>query len=228
MRTDFIDLYYLHRWDKRVPVEESVGALADLVRAGHIRGIGLSEVSAATLRRAQAVHPISALQSEYSLWSRNPEIAVLDECHRLGAAFVAFSPLARGFLTDADIDPAAFMPKDIRRDMPRFQEPQWAANRASRSRFRSLAAEAAVSAAQLALAWLLERGPSVVPIVGTTSPDHLTENFAAARLQLDADVIARADACINESTVHGRRYGAAIQAEIDTEEYGPTTAEHSQ
>jgi aryl-alcohol dehydrogenase-like predicted oxidoreductase len=122
LRTDVIDLYYLHRWDKQVPVEESVGALGELVRAGKIRAVGLSEVSAATLRKAHAEYPISAVQTEYSLWTRNPEIAVLDACREIGAAFVAFSPTARGFLA-IDLDPEAFDAKDIRRAMPRFAPP---------------------------------------------------------------------------------------------------------
>ena len=127
LRTDVIDLYYLHRWDKKVPIEDSVGALSDLVRAGKIQTIGLSEVSAATLRRAHAVHPITALQTEYSLWTRNPEIAVLDACRELGVAFVAFSPVARGFLC-GEIDVAALDAKDIRRTMPRFAPENYAVN----------------------------------------------------------------------------------------------------
>src|SRR5690606_3379453 len=123
-----IDLYYLHRWDKQVPIEESVGALGDLVRAGKIRAVGLSEVSAATLRRAHAEHPIAALQTEYSLWTRNPEIAVLDACREIGAAFVAFSPVARGLLA-AEIDAVALDAKDIRRSMPRFAPEHLGANR---------------------------------------------------------------------------------------------------
>src|SRR5918992_5644728 len=126
LRTDVIDLYYLHRWDKKVPIEECVGALADMVRSGWIRSIGLSEVSAATLRTAHAVHPIAAVQNEYSLWTRNPEIALLATCRELGAALVAFSPLGRGFLTGAISDPPAFEEKDLRSTMPRFQAPHYA------------------------------------------------------------------------------------------------------
>ena len=126
LRTDVIDLYYLHRWDKKVPIEDSVGAMSDLVRAGKVRSIGLSEVSAATLRKAHAVHPISAVQTEYSLWTRNPEIAVLDACRELGATFVAFSPVARGFLCDALHDVSTLDAKDIRRAMPRFSPENYA------------------------------------------------------------------------------------------------------
>jgi aryl-alcohol dehydrogenase-like predicted oxidoreductase len=145
LRMDVIDLCYLHRVDKAVPVEESIGEMARMVAAGKIRAIGLSEVSAATLRRAHAVHPVTALQSECSLWSRNAEIAVLDECRRLGIAFVAFSPLARGFLPARFDDPSTLEPNDLRRGMPRFQPPNWVGNATLQARFRALAAEAGCS-----------------------------------------------------------------------------------
>jgi len=218
LRTDVIDLYYLHRWDRRVPVEDSVGALAELVAAGHIRAIGLSEVSAATLRRAHAVHPIAAVQSEYSLWTRNPEIAVLDECRRLGVALVAFSPMGRGFLAGGVTDPATLAPKDLRRDMPRFAEPHFSVNLKLLGGFRRLAHEAGCTPAQLALAWLLHRAPHVVPIPGTTSIAHLEENLGAALVHLDDELLARVEALINPATVSGARYNAATQSEIDTEE----------
>jgi aryl-alcohol dehydrogenase-like predicted oxidoreductase len=219
LRTDVIDLYYLHRWDKNVPIEDSVGALAELVTAGHIRGIGLSEVSATTLRKAHAVHPITAVQSEYSIWTRNPEIAVLDECRRLGIAFVAFSPLGRGFLTDADVRADALLPKDIRREMPRFQEPDCSANLALLHRFRELAIDEGCTAAQLALAWVLHRGNHILPIVGTTSITHLEENLGATTLRLDERVMAQVDECLNARKIRGRRYNQATQSEIDTEEF---------
>ena len=218
LRTDVIDLYYLHRWDRRVPIEDSIGALAELLAAGQIRAIGLSEVSAATLRRAHAVHPIAAVQSEYSLWTRNPEVAVLDECRRLGIAFVAFSPLARGFLSGELTDPAAMVPKDIRRDMPRFAEPHFSVNSRLLIPYRELANEVGCTPAQLALAWLLHRAPHVVPIPGTTSIDHLEQNMGAAFFRLDGTLIARLEALINPASVSGARYSAATQAEIDTEE----------
>jgi aryl-alcohol dehydrogenase-like predicted oxidoreductase len=218
LRTDVIDLYYLHRWDRRVPIEESVGALAELVTAGHIRAIGLSEVSAVTLRRAHAVHTIAAVQSEYSLWTRNPEVAVLDECRRLGIALVAFSPLGRGFLAGGVTDPAALTPKDLRRDMPRFAEPHFSVNARLLARYRRLALEAGCTPAQLALAWLLHKAPHVVPIPGTTSITHLEENLGAALVQLDDDLLSRMEALINPATVSGARYNAATQSEIDTEE----------
>ncbi|MFZ5538482.1 MAG: aldo/keto reductase [Pseudomonadota bacterium] len=219
LQTDVIDLYYLHRWDRKVPIEDSVGALADLVRAGKVRAIGLSEVSAATLRRAHAVHPIAALQNEYSVWTRNPEIAGLDACGALGVALVAFSPLARGFLTGTLRDATAFEEKDIRRQMPRFAPDNYAANLRLLDGFIALAREAGCTPAQLALAWLLARGDHVVPIPGTRSTAHLEENVAAAAIRLPADLVARIDALINQQTVAGARYNAATQAEIDTEEF---------
>jgi aryl-alcohol dehydrogenase-like predicted oxidoreductase len=218
LRTDYIDLYYLHRCDPAVPVEDSIGALAELVAAGLVRAVGLSEVSAATLRRANAVHPIAAVQSEYSLWTRNPEVAVLAECARLGAAFVAFSPLARGFLADGIADPAQFQPNDIRRGMPRFAPEHFAVNVRLLDSVRALAAEAGCRPAHLALMWLLTRAPHVLPIPGTTSIAHLEENVAAAHLRVDSALLARLEALVNPSTVSGARYNAATQAEIDTEE----------
>jgi aryl-alcohol dehydrogenase-like predicted oxidoreductase len=218
LRTDVIDLYYLHRWDRRVPIEDSVGALAELVAEGHIRAIGLSEVSAATLRRAHAVHRIAAVQSEYSLWTRNPEVAVLDECRRLGVALVAFSPMARGFLAGSATDPAAFAPKDLRRDMPRFSEPHFSLNLKLLAGFRQLAQEAGCPPAQLALAWLLHKAPHVVPIPGTTSIAHLEENLGGAQVHLDDELLAQLEALINPATVSGPRYNAATQSDIDTEE----------
>jgi len=218
LQTDVIDLYYLHRRDKKVPIEESMGAMKTLLEQGKIRAIGLSEVSADTLRKAHAVHPITAVQSEYSLWSRNVEMAVLDACTELGATFVAFSPLARGFLTDADINPANFAEKDIRRGMPRFQEPHFSQNVKLLDGYRALAREAGCSAAQLALAWLLHRHPGIHVIPGTTSLSHLEENFQALNVSLPTELVSRVDNIVNASTVSGPRYNAATQAEIDTEE----------
>lgn len=219
LRTDAIDLYYLHRVDPHLPLEESIGALAGLVRAGKIRSIGLSEVSADTLRRAHAIHPIAAVQSEYSLWSRNAEIRILTTCRELGVAFVAFSPLGRAFLTGALRDPARLAEKDIRRNMPRFQSPHFARNLALLDKFDRLAREQGCTMAQLALVWLLSRGPHIIPIPGTTQMAHLEENLRAAELTLPADTLARADALINARTVSGPRYDATQQQEIDTEEF---------
>jgi aryl-alcohol dehydrogenase-like predicted oxidoreductase len=218
LRTEVIDLYYLHRCDKHVPLEDSLGAMQDMVAAGKVREIGLSEVSATTLRRAHALHPIAAVQSEYSLWSRNAEIAVLEECRRIGAAYVAFSPLARGFLADSVHDPGSFEPGDLRRAMPRFQPPHWARNAALLDPWRALAAEAGCTPAQLALAWLLQKAPHIVPIPGTTSPAHLEENVAAGNVRLDPGLVARVEALINPGTVSGHRYPESTRREIDTEE----------
>ena len=217
LQTDVIDLYYLHRWDKRVPIEDSMGALADLVRAGKVRALGLSEVSAATIRRAHAVHPIVAVQSEYSLWSRNVEIGVLQACRDIGAAFVAFSPLARGFLTGAVRDVSAFEPKDIRRAMPRFEPDSYEQNLRLLDGFDSLAREAGCTMAQLALAWTLAQGEHLVALPGTTRVDHLIENLGAASMQPGSDLLKRADALINQQTVIGPRYNATNQTEVDTE-----------
>ena len=222
LRTDVIDLWYLHRWDKRVPIEDSVGAMADMVAAGRVRAIGLSEVSAATLRRASAVHPVSAVQNEYSLWSRNPELGLLEACRELGTTLVAFAPLARGFLADAIDDPGQFPPGDIRRNMPRFQPPHFDANRRLLAEYRALAREAGCTPSQLALAWLLQKSPDVVPIPGTTSVAHLEENAAAAAQRLDAGLVARLEALINQDTVSGARYQPETLLELDTEEFAST------
>lgn len=217
LRTDVIDLYYLHRWDKSVPIEDSVGALADLVRDGKIRAIGLSEVSAATLRRAHAVHPIAALQTEYSLWTRNPEIAVLQACRELGVSFVAFSPLGRGFLCGPlDID--AFDARDIRRTMPRFTPAHYPHNAGLLPAYLAVAQEVGCSPAQLALAWLLHQGPDILPIPGTTRVEHLRDNVAAADLSLSPEVLARLDAVMNDRLVSGNRYNEQARREVDTEE----------
>ena len=218
LKTDVIDLYYLHRFDRKVPIEDSVGALADLVRAGKVKTIGLSEVSAATLRQAHAVHPITALQTEYSLWTRNAEVAALDACRELGVTFIAFSPVARGFLTSAPPDIAALPPKDIRLGMPRFYPEHYGKNLALLDGFDVLAREQGCTRAQLALAWVLARGEHIVPIPGTTRIDHLEENFAASDITLDDEMMRRLDALINPRTVAGERYNPQTQLEIDTEQ----------
>jgi aryl-alcohol dehydrogenase-like predicted oxidoreductase len=218
LKTEVIDLYYLHRWDKRVAIEESVGALADLVKAGKIRAIGLSEVSAATLRKAHAVHPIAAVQSEYSLWTRNPEIAVLDACRELGTSFVAFSPVGRGFLAGGVRDVEALAPSDMRRAMPRFQGENLAANLRLLAGLDEIARETGATVAQLSIAWVLAQDEIVTPIPGTASIAHMEEDFAAADLELDAGLLARLDGLINAATVAGDRYGEATRREVDTED----------
>jgi aryl-alcohol dehydrogenase-like predicted oxidoreductase len=221
LQTDVIDLYYLHRWDQRLPVEESVGALADLVRAGKVRTIGLSEVSAATIRTAHRVHPITAVQTEYSLWTRNPEVAVLDACRELGITLVAFSPLGRGFLTGQLRDVTSLPAKDIRLAMPRFQGEHFARNLTLLDGLAALAREQGCTMGQLALAWLLAQGDAIVPIPGTTRLDHLEENFRATAITLDQKTIDRLNELINPRTVSGARYNAATQTEIDTEDISP-------
>jgi aryl-alcohol dehydrogenase-like predicted oxidoreductase len=218
LQTDVIDLYYLHRWDKRLPVEESVGALADLVTEGKIKTIGLSEVSAATVRKAHRVHPITAVQTEYSLWTRNPEVAVIGACRELGITLVAFSPLGRGFLTGALRDVTTLPAKDIRLAMPRFQGEHFARNLGLLEGLATLARQQRSTMAQLVLAWLLARGDDVVPIPGTTQLDHLEENIGATEIELDQKTIEQLDDLINPRTVSGARYNAATQTEIDTEE----------
>lgn len=217
--TDVIDVYYLHRLDPAVPIEESVGAIAELVEEGSVRHVGLSEMSAATVRRAHAVHPIAALQNEYSLWTRNPELGTDAVCRELGITLVAFSPLARGVLTSSPPVMADLPDNDIRQAMPRFQGEAYAANLSLQRRFAALAAEAHCTPAQLALGWLLSRGTHVVPIPGTRSLEHLRENVAAARVTLPPDVLESAGEIVNERTVVGSRYGVATAADIDTEAF---------
>lgn len=215
LRTDHIDLYYLHRWDKRVPIEDCIGALADLVREGKIGAIGMSEVSSVTLRRAHAVHPVAALQSEYSLWTRDPERGVLQTCRELGVAFVAFSPLGRGFLGGLR-EPARLAADDMRVVMPRFAPAAWAANLQLADEATAIAREAGCSLPQLALAWLL-RDPIVSVIPGTTSAVHLAENLGADAVSLSEAQLARLDALFAPGCVKGDRYVPASMAEIDAE-----------
>jgi aryl-alcohol dehydrogenase-like predicted oxidoreductase len=223
LQTDVIDLYYLHRWDKRRPIEESVGAVADLVKEGKVKAIGLSEVSADTIRKAHRIHPLAAVQTEYSLWTRNAEVAVLQTCRDLGIAFVAFSPLARGFLTGELRDVSTLPPKDIRLGMPRFQADHFPANLTLLDGLPPLAREQGCTMGQLVLAWVLAQGDHIVPIPGTTNVSHLEENIGATEITLSRDVQARLDAMINPRTVSGARYAPAVQAEIDTEELDVNT-----
>jgi aryl-alcohol dehydrogenase-like predicted oxidoreductase len=219
LQTDHIDLYYLHRLDPNVPIEESVGALAEMVREGKIGAIGLSEVSADTLRRAQAVDSIAAVQTEYSLWSRNAEIAVLDACRESGTRFVAFSPLARGFLTNTLRDLDSLVEKDIRNNMPRFHKENFEKNLKLLDRYMAITQEVDCTPAQLALAWIKSKGDFIVPIPGTRSAAHMLENMGADSIRLDNDIVKQLDFLINQSTVHGSRYNYGQQVEIDTEEF---------
>ena len=204
-----IDLYYQHRVDPAVAIEETVGALADLVRAGKVRHIGLSEASVETIERAHKVHPIMALQSEYSLWSREPELGALAACRRLGIGFVAYSPLGRGFLTGAFSRPEDLAADDYRRSSPRFQGDNFAKNFALVENVRSLAAEIDCSPAQIALAWVLARGQDVVPIPGTKRRSHLEDNIGAASLRLSATQLAALDRFFPVDAAAGERYPAA-------------------
>ncbi|MEZ5947331.1 MAG: aldo/keto reductase [Hyphomonas sp.] len=220
LQTDTIDLYYMHRPDANVPIEDSVGALAELVAEGKIRMIGLSEMGEAHLRRAHAVHPIAAMQSEYSLWVRNPEIAVKAACEELGVALVAFSPVGRGFLADPPVDPASFHDADLRRSMfPRFLPENYARNLPLLDEARACAQEAGCSVAQLALAWTLAKGKNVIPIPGTTNLSHLEDNHAAGAITLPAEMVARLDRHFLPEKAVGPRYTPMGQAVVSTEMY---------
>lgn len=207
--TDVIDLYYLHRADPDVPIEESVGAMADLVAEGKVRAIGLSEVSAETLRRAHAVHPVTALQSEYSLWTRDVEHnGVLAACRELGVTFVPFSPLGRGFLTGR----VTMGEGDFRESLPRFQPGNVEANRKLVIVIEQIAAAKGATAAQIALAWVLAQGEDIVPIPGAKKIPHLEQNVSAAGIRLDQDERALLDRTFAPDSVAGGRYPEAFAA----------------
>jgi aryl-alcohol dehydrogenase-like predicted oxidoreductase len=203
---DHIDLYYQHRVDKNVEIEETVGAMKELVEAGKVRYLGLSEVSAQTIRRAHAVHPVSALQTEYSLWTRDPEDAVLPAVRELGVGFVAYSPLGRGFLSGRFRSPDDFEEGDFRRNNPRFQGENFQKNLALVEKVKEIAEEKGVSAGQLALAWVMAQGDDVVPIPGTTNVQNLEENVAAAEIELGNDELARLDEIAPRGIAAGDRY----------------------
>ena len=213
---DMIDLYYLHRRDPAVPIEEAVGAMAALVTAGKVRFLGLSEVSAATLRRAAAVHPIAAVQSEYSLWTRAPEAELLPLCAQMGTAFVAYSPLGRAFLTGAISDGAALAADDFRRTLPRFAGEAANRNQALVDRFAHLVRDWGISRAQAALAWILAKHPHAIPIPGTRRPTYLAENAAAADIHLSAAQIATLDTLFTPELVAGDRYTDAGMLGVET------------
>ncbi len=219
LQTDHIDLYYLHRRDFNTPIEDSVGELARAVKAGKIGSIGLSEMSADTLRRASTVHPIAAMQTEYSLQTRNPEIGVLAACAELGTTFVAFSPLGRGSLCGTLRDPSALPDDDIRQKWPRFVGENWTKNLAQIDAFCAIATDVGVTPAQLALGWVLAQGDQIVAIPGTANLAHLEENMVRSAWRPDMPTRARVDALINRHTISGPRYPAAQQTTIDTEEF---------
>jgi aryl-alcohol dehydrogenase-like predicted oxidoreductase len=221
LRTDVIDLYYLHRRDFTVPVEESIGEMGRLAEEGKIQLLGISEVSASTLRKAHATYSLAAIQTEYSLWSRNAEIAVLDACKELNIAFVAFSPLARGFLTGKLTDPKAQLEAaDIRHHMPRFYPENYPQNFALLTAYSKIADDVGCTPGQLALAWLLAKAPHIIPIPGTRHLAYAQENFAAIDIKLSATQVGQLDQLINRHNVVGERYNAATQQEIDTEQFG--------
>ena len=210
---EVIDLFYQHRVDPDVAIEETVGAMAELVKEGKIRTLGLSEASAATIRRAHAVHPITAVQSEYSLWTRDPETnGVLDACRELGIGFVPFSPLGRGYLAGSVKKPDDFGANDFRRSLPRFNAENMEANAALVSGLEAMAAEKGVTAAQMALSWVLHQGDFIVPIPGARKITHLEQNVAAADVVLTAEELARLDEAFAPSKIVGSRYTEAAMA----------------
>jgi aryl-alcohol dehydrogenase-like predicted oxidoreductase len=205
-----IDLFYQHRVDPSVPIEETVGAMAELVEQGKVRYLGLSEASPDTIRRAHATHPITAVQSEYSLWTRDVEAGVLDTVRELGIGFVAYSPLGRGFLTGQIRSMADLPESDWRRSNPRFQEDALQENLQLADRVRDLAAARDVTPAQLALAWVMAKGDDIVPIPGTKSPTRLEENAAATEIELSSQDMDELDNAISADSVSGNRYPDAM------------------
>lgn len=212
---DVIDLYQLHRVDPETPIEDSVGALADLIKAGKVRAIGLSEASAQTLRKAHATHPISSVQSEYSLWTRDPEEGVLDVCRELGIGFLAYSPLGRGFLTGQIKSPDDFAADDFRRFSPRFQGENFQKNLELVAHIQTLAKSKGCTPGQLALAWLLAREPFIVPIPGTKRRKYLEENAGALSVELTAADLARIDELLPPGSASGARYPQAAMPSVN-------------
>jgi aryl-alcohol dehydrogenase-like predicted oxidoreductase len=220
LQTEHIDLYYLHRRDFTVPIEDSIGALADLQREGKIGAVGVSEIGAEDLYKAHAEHPISAIQSEYSLCTRNAEIEVLQASQAIGAAYVAFSPLARAFLTNKLHDLSGLDKHDLRQSMPRFNAENYPANLLLLPAYVKLAQRQGCTPAQLALAWVIAQGDNVIAIPGTQNLDHLEENIGTNDLELDAEVMSQLNALINQKTVQGERYSDRAQASVTTEQFG--------
>ncbi len=215
LNTDRIDLFYQHRVDPNVPIEDTVGAMADLVKAGKARFLGLSEASAKTLRRAHAVHPITALQSEYSLWERNVETEILPACRELGVGFVPYSPLGRGFLTGTAKRAEDYPPEDFRRRQPRFEGENFDRNMKIVKAVKSVADDKGAMRGQVALAWLLAQGPDVVPIPGTKRRSYLEENVAAADLSLSPQDLERLEAAAPRGAASGGRYQEAMMSLLD-------------
>ena len=219
LQTEVIDLYYLHRLDRNTPIEDSIGTMADMIKEGKIKAIGLSEVSATSLRKAHAEHPIAAIQSEYSLWTRNPEIAVLDACQDLGTTFVAFSPVARAFLTGKLIGLHELEDGDLRHSMPRFNAENYPKNLALLAKVKEIANAEGCTLAQLANAWVIQQNDCIVSIPGTKNLEHLAENFSAMKITLSADALAKLDEIMQPSAIAGPRYTETVQLDIDTEEF---------
>ena len=215
LATDRIDLLYQHRVDPAVPIEDVVGTMSDLVREGKVRFLGLSEAGERTIRRAHAVHPITALQSEYSLWERNLEPRIIPLLRELGIGLVPFAPLGRGFLAGSVRRAEEYPEGDYRRGDPRYQGANFDANMQAASDVRALAARKGATPAQIALAWLLHKGPDIVPIPGTRRRSYLEENLAAAAVSLSADEMAALDAALPPENVAGPRYGAQGMAQVD-------------
>ncbi|WP_296585091.1 aldo/keto reductase [Xanthobacter sp.] len=212
---DTIDLYYQHRVDPKTPIEETVGAMKGLVEAGKVRFLGLSECSVATLRKAHAVHPITAVQIEYSLWSRDPEEEMLAACRELGVAFVAYSPLGRSFLTGAVTSPDTLAADDFRRANPRFSGDALKANLSLVEALKDFAAAKGATSAQIALAWILNKQDNVIPIPGTRRQKYLEENVAATRIRLSPEEVATLDALFAPEAVAGTRYPEAAMAMLN-------------
>ncbi|UYV20629.1 aldo/keto reductase [Halomonas qaidamensis] len=219
LKTDHLDIYYLHRLDRNVAIEESVGAIGRLVEEGKVGAVGLSEISAETLRKGNAEYPIAAVQSEYSLWTRNPEIALKEVCLELGVALVAFSPLGRGFLTGLMEENTEFSTGDMRAGMPRFSKENLPNNLSLLTDFKALATRLEVSPAQLALAWLNAQGNHIIPIPGTRLVTHMRENLSAETIKLEDATVVQLNGMMLPNQVAGARYNDAQQADIDTEEF---------
>jgi len=215
LQTDVIDLYYLHRVDASIPIEETTGAMAELVKEGKIKGIGFSEISSATLRRAHAVHPVTAVQSEYSLWTRDPEDSILDTCKELGIAFVAYSPLGRGFLTGQIKKETDFDASDYRRFSPRFQGENFQKNLDLVTALEKLAAKKSCTASQLALAWVMAQGDTIFPIPGTKRIKYLDENVGALNVSFTKDELKEIDDVFPRNAAAGLRYPEQMMGSIN-------------
>ena len=214
---DHVELYYIHRHDQSIPIEDVVGTLAGFKREGKIGGFGFSEIAPSSLERAAKVHPVAAVQSEYSLWSRQPQLGMVQACKRLGAAFVAFSPVARGVLSDVDLDPLTFADTDFRKNNPRFVEPNFARNLERVAQFKAFAHAHGWSTTALALAWVLRQGDHIIPIPGTRTPEHLAENAAATSISLTDDDLREIDNILPPGFAHGHRYSE--QQLVGVEQY---------